>query len=102
MSKSNVKSLASYYKGLFKDALNDWYQILNFIYDPHQAKIKLLKVYEKAKDSPWLFSGNVIPLEIDESYDDSGFNFEGCFIFIILLRYYSNPLGRGKHYCFKL
>ena len=44
-----------------------------------------------------------IPIsEIDESYDDSGFNFEGCFIFIILLRYYSNPLGRGKHYRFKL
>ena len=40
--------------------------------------------------------------EIDESYDDSSFNFEGCFIFIILLRYYSYPLGRGKQYRFKL
>ena len=52
-----------------KDALNDWYQILSFVYDPHKSKIKLLKTYEKIKNSPWLYSGNVIPVDIDDTYD---------------------------------
>ena len=52
-----------------KDALKDWYQISSFIHDPYKSKIKLLKLYEKIKNSPWLYSGNVIPVDIDETYD---------------------------------
>ena len=52
-----------------KDALNDWYQLLNFLYDPNQTKIKLLQAYEKKINKPWLYSGNVIPIKLDYTYD---------------------------------
>lgn len=52
-----------------KDALNDWYHIQNYIYDPTGAKTKILKAYEKKVKKPWLYSGNVVPYKIDETYD---------------------------------
>lgn len=52
-----------------KDALHDWYQLLSFTYDPTKTKVKLLKTYERINHSPWLYSGNIIPIDIDETYD---------------------------------
>lgn len=52
-----------------KDALNDWYKIQTWLYDPKGIKTKLLRQYEKKVNWPWLFSGNVVPFEIDNTYD---------------------------------
>ena len=81
-SKLSVKAISNIYvptvKKLFdidlnekhiKDALNDWYHIQTYLYDPTGAKTKVLKVYEKKVKKPWLYSGNVVPYKIDETYD---------------------------------
>lgn len=52
-----------------QDALNDWYRIQTYLYDPKKIKTKILKSYEKKVNKPYLFSGNVVPLEIDETFD---------------------------------
>lgn len=52
-----------------KDALDDWYTLQKCLYDPKGAKTKLLKVYEKKVKQPWLFSGNVVPYQIDPTFD---------------------------------
>lgn len=52
-----------------RDALNDWEKLQRWLYDPKGLKIKIIKQYEKIKHQPWLFSGNVVPVRIDERYD---------------------------------
>ena len=52
-----------------KDALDDWYSLQNWLYDPKGVKTRLLKAYEKKAGRPWLFSGNVVPYKIDKTYD---------------------------------
>lgn len=52
-----------------KDALNDWYKIQTYLYDPTLMKTKILKLYEKKTNHEWLYSGNVVPVEIDPTYD---------------------------------
>ena len=52
-----------------QDALNDWYKIQTYLYDPTGTKTKILKAYEKKVKQPWLFSGNVVPYKIDETFD---------------------------------
>lgn len=52
-----------------KDALDDWYKIQTYLYDPKGVKTKILKVYEKKVNHPYLYSGNVIPTDIDLTYD---------------------------------
>lgn len=52
-----------------RDALNDWEKLQRWLYDPKELKIKFIKQYEKIKHQPWLFSGNVVPVRIDERYD---------------------------------
>lgn len=52
-----------------QDALNDWYHIQTYLYDPTGIKTKILKLYEKRINKPWLYSGSVVPSKIDETYD---------------------------------
>ena len=52
-----------------KDALDDWYKLQNWLYDPKGVKTRILKAYEQKAGHPWLFSGNVVPYKIDETYD---------------------------------
>lgn len=52
-----------------KDALDDWYKIQTYLYDPTKIKTKILQLYEKSIKKPWLYSGNVIPVQIDHTYD---------------------------------
>lgn len=52
-----------------KDALDDWYKIQTYLYDPLGAKTKMLKAYEKKIKQPWLYSGNVVPHKIDSAFD---------------------------------
>lgn len=50
-------------------ALDDWYIIQTYLYDPSTVKTKLLKIYEKKVHHPYLYSGNVVPAKIDETFD---------------------------------
>lgn len=81
-SPNSVKAIANIYIPIMKevynetitekqiqDALNDWYHIQKLLKDPTGIKTKILKCYEKQKQHPWLYSGNIIPSKIDETYD---------------------------------
>lgn len=52
-----------------KDALDDWMKIQKYLYDPKGIKTKILKQYEKQVKKPYLYSGNVVPYKIDETFD---------------------------------
>ncbi len=52
-----------------QDALSDWEFLQKVLHDPHRVKFTLLKPFEKAVRHPWLFSGNVVPVKIDPTYD---------------------------------
>lgn len=52
-----------------RDALADWEKLQRWLYDPKGWKTKILKLYEKGKHQPWLYSGNVVPTLIDSRYD---------------------------------
>ena len=52
-----------------RDCLGEWEKLLKLTYDPKGWKTKVLKVYEKAKKHPYLYSGNIIPIHVDETYD---------------------------------
>ena len=56
-------------KKQIKDALNDWYRIQTYLYDPTCSKTKLLQTVEKKKNSLWYLSGNVVPVDINPNYD---------------------------------
>lgn len=52
-----------------RNALTSWHKIQEYLYDPKQTKSGLLKGFEAVMKQPWLVSGNVIPIKIDETYD---------------------------------
>lgn len=54
---------------IIRQALDDWHDINRLTYDPYLIKTPLVKLYEKIKKSPYLYSGNMIPVKIDETYD---------------------------------
>lgn len=81
-SEHNVEAISNIYIPVMKevyhetitqqqihDALSDWYHIQKLLRDTTGLKTKILNVYEKKKKHPWLYSGNVIPKTIDETYD---------------------------------
>ena len=81
-SKNTIKAISNIYipvlkkvyeidlsEQQIKDALNDWYRIQTYLYDPTGTKTKILKLYEKKVNRPWLYSGNVVPYKIDERFD---------------------------------
>lgn len=81
-SKISVKTIASIYvpicnelfdseldEKIIKQALDDWYSINRFCYDPYKVKTPFVKLYEKKVNSPYLYSGNIIPAKADYTYD---------------------------------
>lgn len=54
---------------IIKEALDDWYHLNKLTYDPAGIKTSLVKIYEKMIKKPWLFTGNIIPVKIDDKYD---------------------------------
>ncbi|MCI9524863.1 MAG: zinc dependent phospholipase C family protein [Erysipelotrichaceae bacterium] len=52
-----------------RECLDSWKQIQKLLRDPKGRKTKALKVLEGILHQPWMISGNVIPNEIDDSYD---------------------------------
>lgn len=50
-------------------ALDAWEDIQKMLYDPKSRKIKAIKSVEFMLRKPWLLSGNIVPANIDESYD---------------------------------
>ncbi|MGN1344057.1 MAG: zinc dependent phospholipase C family protein [Traorella sp.] len=56
-------------KKQIKDALDDWYHIQTYLYDPTCTKTKILQTFERKKNALWYFSGNVVPVQINPKYD---------------------------------
>ena len=52
-----------------REALDGWKDIQKLLYDPSNKKAAILKGVEKALRKPWAISGNVVPKNIDETYD---------------------------------
>ncbi len=52
-----------------RSALESWYAIQELLYDPKDRKAKLLHKAERLIRKPWLISGNVVPCQIDSTYD---------------------------------
>ena len=52
-----------------KDALADWEKLQRWLYDPKGWKTRVVKQYEKLKQQPWLYSGNIVPAKLDSRYD---------------------------------
>lgn len=50
-------------------ALKDWQRLNALLHDPMQWKSKVVSMYEKMVNKPWLYQGNIVPVEIDESFD---------------------------------
>lgn len=56
-------------KSEIRDCLAEWEKILKLTYDPRGWKAKTLAIYEKKVDHPYLYSGNIVPAQIDPTYD---------------------------------
>lgn len=52
-----------------REALTSWKEIQKMLHDPKAKKIKFLKAVEKVLRRPWAISGNVVPVEIDDTFD---------------------------------
>lgn len=51
------------------NALKDWQRLNALLHDPTQVKTKIVTFYEKKVQIPWLYSGHIVPANIDETYD---------------------------------
>lgn len=52
-----------------REALDGWKDIQKLLYDPGNKKFPVLKGVEKVLRKPWAISGNIVPKDIDETYD---------------------------------
>lgn len=57
-----------------RNALISWRKVQKLLYDPKQNKKSVLQKVEHIIKQPWLVSGNVIPTQIDETYDVMNWN----------------------------
>ena len=52
-----------------REALDGWYEIQKWLYDPSGKKQKIVQLIEKVIGKPWVVSGNIVPCTTDESVD---------------------------------
>lgn len=56
-------------KSEIRDCLAEWERILKLTYDPKGWKAKVVGLYEKKVNHPYLYRGNIVPASIDPTYD---------------------------------
>lgn len=52
-----------------REALTSWGEIQKMLYDPKETKMKVMKGIEGVLRRPWAISGNIVPVEVDPTFD---------------------------------